>query len=156
MIASRVGTIVLAAVSTLPLAAARAADQMQVVTLNVPIEISWPDSDVAQAFSDGAPQVTCNIYDGKIANPTYLPMVAPLATATQPLLVDSSGKFSKTVSLSFSVPAAKFATAGSWGYWCYLARHNSKAYCELSSFAKNRGLKVNTDDCQNYWSGNRP
>jgi hypothetical protein len=154
MIASRIGRLALAALAALPLSAAHAATQMQAVTLNVPISISWPDSDAAQAFSDGAPQVTCNIYNFKIGNPTFLPGEKPLATATEPLLVDSSGKYSKTVSLTFSVPAGQLAPQGGWGYWCYLARHNSKNYCELSKYAQGRGLKVTTDDCQQWGNSN--
>lgn len=156
MIASRLGSIALAAVAALSLSTAYAATQMQAVTLNVPISITWPDSDVAQAFSDGAPQVTCNIYNFKVGNPTFLPGQKPLATATEPLLIDSSGKYSKTVSLSFSVPAGQLAPQGGWSYWCYLARHNSKNYCELSKYAQNRGLKVNTDNCQQYGVENQP
>lgn len=148
MIASRLGIIALAA--ALPLSAAHAATQMQVVTLNVPISITWPDSDVAQAFSDGAPQVTCNIYNFTTGNPIVLPSQKPLATATEPLLIDSSGKYSKTVSLTFSVPAGQLAPKGGWTYWCYLARHNSKNWCELSKYAQNRGLKVSADECQQW------
>jgi hypothetical protein len=150
MIPSRLGRIALAAMAALPLSAAYAAGQMQVVTLSVPISITWPDSDVAQAFSDGAPQVTCNIYNATVGNPIVLPGLKPLATATEPLLIDSSGKYAKTVSLKFSVPAGQLAPQGGWTYWCYLARHNSKNYCELSKYAQNRGLKVSTNDCQQW------
>jgi len=150
MIASRLGRIALAAMAALPLSVAHAASQMQVVTLSVPISITWPDSDVAQAFSDGAPQVTCNIYNVMVGNPIALPSAKPLATATEPLLIDSSGKYSKTVSLTFSVPAGQLAPQGGWTYWCYLARHNSKNYCELSKYAQNRGLKVSADECQQW------
>lgn len=31
---------------------------------------------------------------------------------------------------------------------CYLSRHNSKKYCELSGYATSRGLKVETDNCR--------
>ncbi len=150
MIAPRLGSIAFAAMAALPLSQAYAAGQMQAVTLNVPISITWPDSDAAQAFSDGAPQVTCNIYNATVGNPIALPALKPLATATEPLLIDSSGKYAKTVSLAFSVPAGQLAPQGGWTYWCYLARHNSKNYCELSTYAQNRGLKVSTNDCQQW------
>ena len=142
------GSIAAAVGFATAVSAALAAEPIQAVTLNVPVDISWPQVDVAQAFADGAPQLTCNLYSGRVGNPIALPMLKPLASEAQPLLVDASGKFSQTVAMKFSVPAGQ-VQAG-WTYWCYLSRHNSKNYCELSGYAKSRGLTVGTDNCQQF------
>lgn len=131
------------------LESAHAADQVQAITINVPVEIDWPQSDVDQAFIKGPPFLRCEIHALKApANPTGSDNLAlgfdkALSSASQPLMVDASGHFSGKVSLSFSVPAAK-AQNSSLSYWCYLASQDSRA-AYLDAAAQKRGLKVEVD-----------
>ncbi len=128
---------------------ARAADQVQTVTLKVPVEIDWPQADVNQAFLQGPPFLKCYLVGGQAPNdPTSLQWFALagtpdnqfLSTASQPLMVDSSGHFSGTVSVTFSASAAMISKANGLSYFCYLASSNKKnAY--LRDFATGRGLK---------------
>lgn len=125
---------------------ARAADPMQSVTLKVPVEIDWPQADVNQAFIKGPPFLRCEIHQGIAPdNPDSSQWLAlgfdkPLASASQPLMVDASGHFSGNVSLSFSVPAS----IAKLTYWCYLAATDTRANY-LNSLATGRGLKLQTD-----------
>lgn len=127
---------------------AHAAVQMQTITINVPVEIDWPQNDVGQAFIKGPPFLRCEIHAGKApANPTsndylVLGLDKPLSSASQPLMIDSSGHFSGKVSLSFSIPAP--SAQGSLTYWCYLAAQDARA-AYLDGAAQQRGLKVDVD-----------
>ena len=123
-----------------------AAQQMQTVTINVPVEINWPASDVAQAFLNGPPLLKCNIYDGMASSDMmkWLALEKPIASGSQPLMIDSSGRFSGNVSVSFSVPAGKYFKNGGGTYWCFVATRNSKL-ADLGSLAQQRGLKVDVD-----------
>lgn len=127
---------------------AHAADQMQTITINVPVEIDWPQGDVGQAFLKGPPFLICEIHPGSAPdNPTnfeYLGLVQkPLALASQPLMVDSSGHFSGKVSVSISVPAATVQNSP-LSYWCYLASQDTRM-SRLYDYANKRGLKLDFD-----------
>lgn len=137
---------------------AHAADQTQTITINVPVEIDWPQSDVAQAFVNGPPFLRCEIHAGKApANPSSSDWLAlgfdkPLSSSSQALMVDSSGHFSGKVSLSFSIPAA--SAQGSLTYWCYLASKDARA-AYLDSAAQQRGLKITADQGSTWQNINK-
>jgi len=125
---------------------AYAADATQTINLSVPVEINWPESDVAQAFAKGPPYLRCEIHSGTApSNPTSSQWLAlgldkPLGSASQPLMVDSSGHYSGKVSFTFTVPAS----TQSLSYWCYLAPSDTRA-TYLNNLASGRGLKVEND-----------
>lgn len=125
---------------------ANAADAMQTVNLSVPVEINWPDSDVGQAFANGPPYLMCEIHALNAPNnPTsndylVLGLDKPLGSASQPLMVDSTGHYSGKVSFTFTVPAS----AKVLSYWCYLASSN-KRLSYLNSYANGRSLKIEND-----------
>lgn len=129
---------------------ASAADPMQTVTLKVPVQIDWPESDVTQAFVKGPPFLRCEIHGANApSNPTssdYLSLGfdKPLASASQPLMVDASGHYSGTVTLNFPIPAATISKAPGLSYWCYLAPTDTRA-TYLDNLAKQRGLNVQVD-----------
>lgn len=132
---------------------ARAADPVQTVTLKVPVEIDWPQADVNQAFLQGPPFLKCYLAGGQApSDPTSMQWFALaatpdnqfIATASQPLMVDASGHFSGTVSVTFSASAAAIGKANGLSYFCYLASSNKKnAY--LRDFATGRGLKTDVE-----------
>ncbi len=123
-----------------------AAQPLQTVTINVPVEVNWPASDAAQAFLNGPPLLKCNIYDGMASSDMmkWLALEKPIASGSQPLMIDSSGHFSGNVSISFSIPAGKYFASGGGTYWCVIATKNSK-FADLGSVAQQRGLKIDLD-----------
>jgi hypothetical protein len=135
---------------------ARAADPVQTITLKVPVEIDWPQADVNQAFVKGPPFLRCEIHQGIAPdNPDSGQWLAlgfdkPLASASQPLMVDASGHFSGNVSLSFSVSAS----IAKLTYWCYLAATDTRANY-LDSLATGRGLKLQTDQASAWKNINK-
>ena len=127
-----------------------AADQMQTVTINVPVEINWPQADVAQAFLSGPPFLKCNLYNVAVDNDMmkWLALSKPIASGSQPLMIDASGHYSGNVAISFSVPAGTSFPKGGGTYWCFLGTRNAKL-ADLGSLAQQRGLKVDGDSSSN-------